>query len=282
MAPLGDLTESMFKRNLDIKDFGTIVKGHGGVLDRFDGFLFTLPAVYYLPAWCSSPGPCDPTPATAGRVELAPDPGRDRRLDGVDRHADPRRRARRDAARPLRGRRARRRVVGRDADRPGQGVPPDGRRRRRPGRHAPRSPRRSPFDRGRRRPRRPGRAGRRRGQRRRRLRRPAGHDRDAACRQAPGPGQQGEPHRRRAGRAAAAGDARRRAGARRQRALRGPPVPAVVGRRRPRGGPDRAHRQRRAVPRPHGRRARRRHASTRRSPIRRGRWARRSRSTRAR
>jgi phosphatidate cytidylyltransferase len=47
-APLGDLTASMFKRNLDIKDFGSIVKGHGGVLDRFDGFLFTLPAVYYL------------------------------------------------------------------------------------------------------------------------------------------------------------------------------------------------------------------------------------------
>jgi phosphatidate cytidylyltransferase len=48
MAPIGDLTESMFKRNLDIKDFGAIIKGHGGVLDRFDGFLFTLPAVYYL------------------------------------------------------------------------------------------------------------------------------------------------------------------------------------------------------------------------------------------
>ncbi|HEY4331699.1 MAG TPA: phosphatidate cytidylyltransferase [Ilumatobacteraceae bacterium] len=48
MAPLGDLTESMFKRNLDIKDFGSIIKGHGGVLDRFDGFLFTLPATYYL------------------------------------------------------------------------------------------------------------------------------------------------------------------------------------------------------------------------------------------
>ncbi len=47
-APLGDLTESMFKRNLDVKDFGSIVKGHGGILDRFDGFLFTLPAVYYL------------------------------------------------------------------------------------------------------------------------------------------------------------------------------------------------------------------------------------------
>lgn len=48
MAPMGDLVESMFKRNLDVKDFGSIVKGHGGVLDRFDGFLFTLPAVYYL------------------------------------------------------------------------------------------------------------------------------------------------------------------------------------------------------------------------------------------
>jgi phosphatidate cytidylyltransferase len=48
MAPVGDLTESMFKRNLDVKDFGSIVKGHGGVLDRFDGFLFVMPATYYL------------------------------------------------------------------------------------------------------------------------------------------------------------------------------------------------------------------------------------------
>lgn len=48
MAPMGDLVESMFKRNLDVKDFGSIIKGHGGILDRFDGYLFALPAVYYL------------------------------------------------------------------------------------------------------------------------------------------------------------------------------------------------------------------------------------------
>jgi phosphatidate cytidylyltransferase len=47
LAPIGDLTESMFKRNLDVKDFGAVIRGHGGVLDRFDGFLFVLPGVYY-------------------------------------------------------------------------------------------------------------------------------------------------------------------------------------------------------------------------------------------
>lgn len=48
VAPMGDLTESLLKRDLGIKDMSGILPGHGGLLDRFDGLLFVLPATYYL------------------------------------------------------------------------------------------------------------------------------------------------------------------------------------------------------------------------------------------
>jgi len=48
VAPMGDLAESLVKRDLGIKDMGRILPGHGGLLDRFDALLFVLPAVWYL------------------------------------------------------------------------------------------------------------------------------------------------------------------------------------------------------------------------------------------
>lgn len=48
LSQYGDITASWIKRKLGIKDFGTILPGHGGILDRFDGWIYALPIVWLI------------------------------------------------------------------------------------------------------------------------------------------------------------------------------------------------------------------------------------------
>ena len=50
IAQLGDLLASGIKRNHDIKDYGTLIPGHGGIMDRFDSVIFVIPCIYFLAA----------------------------------------------------------------------------------------------------------------------------------------------------------------------------------------------------------------------------------------
>jgi phosphatidate cytidylyltransferase len=47
-SQVGDLAASAFKRNHGVKDYGVIIPGHGGILDRFDSVIFTAPMIYFL------------------------------------------------------------------------------------------------------------------------------------------------------------------------------------------------------------------------------------------
>ena len=51
VSQVGDLAASAFKRNHDVKDYGKIMPGHGGLMDRFDSVLFVLPTFYVFNAF---------------------------------------------------------------------------------------------------------------------------------------------------------------------------------------------------------------------------------------
>ncbi|CAN5270880.1 phosphatidate cytidylyltransferase [soil metagenome] len=56
-AQVGDIAESLLKREAGVKDSSSIIPGHGGVLDRFDSMLFVLPVSYLLFGWWLIPAP---------------------------------------------------------------------------------------------------------------------------------------------------------------------------------------------------------------------------------
>lgn len=51
ISMVGDLAASAIKRNYGIKDYGKLIPGHGGILDRFDSVIFTAPVIYFLAAY---------------------------------------------------------------------------------------------------------------------------------------------------------------------------------------------------------------------------------------
>ena len=48
ISQIGDLAASAIKRNHEIKDYGTCIPGHGGIMDRFDSVIFTAPIIYFM------------------------------------------------------------------------------------------------------------------------------------------------------------------------------------------------------------------------------------------
>lgn len=56
IAPVGDLCESAIKRDLGVKDMGTLLPGHGGVFDRFDALVFVLPMAWFISHLLAIPG----------------------------------------------------------------------------------------------------------------------------------------------------------------------------------------------------------------------------------